>query len=313
MTATEDRPPQDTWREATLDAIEAPSDAAAEVADIGHRFPTARRFLRQATGVLAATFLVLLVIMAVAAPLVAPTDPNIQDLANTLQPPSAAALLGTDDLGRDVLSRLIYGTRVSLLAVAQATLIAVLLGTPFGILAGYRGRRLDRVIMTVNDAVMSFPGLLLAIAVVAALGPGLRNAMIAVGIVFAPRMLRLARAATLAVRQETYIEASRSIGTPALQIVGVHVLRNIRSPLLVEASLLAGRVLLAEASLSFLGLGAQYPDASWGAMLGRSFDFISRAPALMVWPGIAIALTVWAFNLVGDAVRDSYGREGRTA
>lgn len=307
MSTPETGPGEDLWSEATLRAV-AHEDEASSVPP-RRRF--VRRFLRQPAGVVALAFLVLLVLVAALAPLVAPENPEIQDLGAILQSPSAGALLGTDDLGRDVLSRLIYGTRVSLTAVALATALAVVLGVPFGLLAGYAGGRVDRLIMTINDAVMSFPGLLLAIAVVAVLGAGLTNAMIAVGIVFAPRMLRLARGATLGVRQETYVEASRSIGTPALSIVRRHVLRNVRSPLLVETALLAGRAMLAEASLSFLGLGAQYPDASWGAMLGRSFAFIDRAPMLLVYPGVAIALTVWAFNVLGDAVRESYGRERR--
>ena len=272
-----------------------------------------RRFVAQPAGVVALAYLIVLVLIAVAAPWITPADPYAQDLGKILEPPGSLAWLGTDDLGRDVASRLIYGTQLSLLAAFEATLIGVVLGVPLGVAAGFVGGRVDRAVMTINDAVMSFPGLLLAIAVVAVLGPSLTNAMIAVGIVFAPRTLRLARGATLSVRHQTYVEASRSIGTSAPGIVRRHVLRNIRSPLLVESALLAGRAMLAEASLSFLGLGAQFPDASWGAMLGRSFEFIHRAPWQIVYPGMAIALTVWAFNVFADAARNSLGREVRRA
>jgi ABC-type dipeptide/oligopeptide/nickel transport system permease subunit len=297
----------DEWRRATLAAID---EAEMPVAAAGQG-PSKwyKRLLSQPAGIVSLGFLVLVIFVSTAAPLVAPVDPNVQNLRNILRPPGATALLGTDDLGRDVLSRLVYGGRVSLLAVIQASGIAVVLGVPLGILAGYIGGRVDGLIMTINDALMSFPALLLAIAVVAALGPGLTNAMLAVGIVYAPRMLRIARASTLGVKEETYVEASRSIGASTIFIIRRHVLRNIRSPLLVEATLLAGRAMLAEASLSFLGLGAQYPDASWGAMLGRSFGFIDRAPMLLVYPGIAIALTVWALNTLGDSLRDAFGAE----
>lgn len=298
----------DEWRRATLAALEETEQPVASGPAPARWY---HRLLGQPAGVISLGFLALITMMSFAAPLIAPVDPNIQNLRNILQPPSAGAWLGTDDLGRDVLSRLIYGGQVSLLAVVQASGIAVVLGVPLGVVAGYLGGRVDGVIMTVNDALMSFPALLLAIAVVAALGPGLTNAMLAVGIVYAPRMLRIARSATLSVKEETYVEASRSIGASTSFIIRRHVLRNIRSPLLVEATLLAGRAMLAEASLSFLGLGAQYPDASWGAMLGRSFGFIDRAPMLLVYPGIAIALTVWALNTLGDSLRDAFGTEAR--
>lgn len=300
---------EDAWRRATLRSMHHAADARP--VDLRRVTPWWGRLLRQTAALIALGFLAFVVVLSVAAPLVSPVDPNIQNLRNILAPASPKALLGTDDLGRDVLSRLIHGGRVSLLAVVQTVLIAVALGIPLGLVAGFVGGRTDRIIMTVNDAVMSFPALLLAIAVVAALGPSLTNAMFAVGLVFAPRLLRIARGATLSVREETFIEASRSLGASPTFIVRRHVLRNIRSPLIVEVTLLAGRAMLAEASLSFLGLGAQYPDASWGAMLGRSFGFIERAPLLLVYPGLAIALTVWALNSLGDSLRDVFGAEDR--
>lgn len=273
------------------------------------RFKT--RFLKQKAGVAAVVFLAAVVLAAVLAPWIAPLDPNEQNLQAILKYPSAQHWLGTDDLGRDVLSRLLFGAQVSLTAAVQATAIAVVIGLPFGLLAGYLGGKADQAIMFVNDAVMSMPGLLLAIAIVGMLGPGLGNAMIAIGIVFAPHILRIVRGSVMEVKEETYIEASRSIGTPMPRIIAHHVLRNVRSPFIVGVSLMTGRAMLSEASLSFLGMGAQYPEASWGAMLGRAFAYVDRAPFLIVFPGIAIAVVVLAFNVSGDALRDSLGRETR--
>lgn len=306
-------PSTDVWVVATRRALEQgeipqSSDSAARTKP-WTRFTS--RFLKQKAGVVAAAFLLLVVIIAAIGPLVAPLDPNEQNLGAILKYPSAEHLLGTDDLGRDVFSRLLFGTRVSLLAAVQATVIGVALGLPLGLIAGYLGGRTDRVIMFVNDAVMSMPGLLLAIAIVGMLGPGLTNAMVAIGIIFAPHILRIVRGSVLEVKEETYIEASRSIGTPMPRIIFQHVLPNVRSPFIVGVSLMAGRAMLNEASLSFLGMGAQYPEASWGAMLGRAFPYVDRAPFLIVFPGITIAVVVLAFNVAGDALRDSLGRETR--
>ncbi|MHA6695256.1 ABC transporter permease [Homoserinimonas sp. A520] len=270
-----------------------------------------RRFLKQKTGMVAAVFLILVTLMAILTPLLLPIDPNVQNLRNILQWPGGEHLLGTDDLGRDVLARLMHGTRISLMAAVQATSIAVAIGLPLGLIAGYVGGAVDKTIMFVNDAIMAMPGLLLAIAIVGMLGPGLSNAMVAIGIVFAPQIIRIVRGSVLSVKEETYIEASRSIGTQSWSIVARHVLPNVRSPFIIAVSLMMGRAMLSEASLSFLGMGAQYPDASWGAMLGRAFTYVDRAPFLIVFPGIAIAVVVLAFNIVGDAMRDSLGREAR--
>lgn len=313
MTQTSLEPPTDVWVAATRRALEQ-GDAHTALESKARTKPWARfksRFMQQRAGVVAATFLLLVIIVSIIAPWITPMDPHEQNLQVILQYPSAEHWLGADDLGRDVLSRLLVGAQVSLLAAVQATAIAVALGLPFGLVAGYLGGKIDRGIMFVNDAVMSMPGLLLAIAIVGMLGPGLTNAMIAIGIVFAPQILRIVRGSVMEVKEETYIEASRSIGTPMLQIIGQHVLRNVRSPFIVGVSLLAGRAMLSEASLSFLGMGAQYPEASWGAMLGRAFPYVDRAPFLIVFPGIMIAVVVLAFNVAGDALRDSLGRETR--
>lgn len=256
-------------------------------------------------------FLGLVSLVAILAPWLAPADPTAIDLANVLKPPFAGSGLGTDQLGRDVLSRLILASRVSMLASVQSVVVGIVLGVPAGLLAGYFGGKLDRLIMAVNDAVLAFPPLILAIAVIAVLGARLTNAMIAIGIVFAPRFLRLARAEVLSIREETYVEAARSIGTPTRVILTRHVLPNAMPPLIVQASLSAGFAMLAEASLSFLGLGVQPPQASWGSMLAEAAAVINREWTLTLAPGICIILITLAFNMLGDGLRDSVGREIR--
>jgi peptide/nickel transport system permease protein len=292
--------------------------SAADEADILAAAPLSgrRRFLRRFKSnrgaMIAFGFIALLIVIAIIGPWITPHDPNKQSLANRLADPrSPDHLLGTDALGRDVLSRLIVGTRVAMLAAGQAVSVALLLGVPPGLIAGYFGGRIDLTVMRITDAVQAFPPLILAIAMVGILGRGLFYAMLAVGIVFAPNFLRIVRGAVLEVREETFIEASRSIGTPTLRIVRTRILPNVLPPLLVQVSLAAGFALLAEAGLSFLGLGVQPPQASWGLMLGQGYDKFSQQPWLIVIPGIAIALTVLSFNVIGDGLRDSIGRETR--
>lgn len=270
-----------------------------------------RRFRQQPAAMIAFLFLMAMVLVAIAAPLLAPKDPTAQNLRAVLQPVSGAHLLGTDELGRDIFSRLIFATRISMLAAAQAVIISVGIGVLPGAVAGYFGGIIDTVIMRITDAIMSYPPLILAVAIVGLLGPNLRNAMIAIGILYAPRFLRLMRSTVMSVREETFIEACRSVGCSTPRIIGRHVLPNVMSPLLVQVSLVAGFAMLAEASLSFLGLGVQPPQASWGSMLGRSVRFLDRAPLMVIVPGLMIALTVLAFNIFGDGLRDSLGRETR--
>lgn len=272
-----------------------------------------RVFLRHPLGVASLLVLLALGLAALLAPWLTPHDPNALNLRAMQQPPgSGAHWLGTDDLGRDVLSRLLHAGRISLLAALQAVLVGVAIGVPFGLVAGYRGGRIDTLIMRATDAVLSFPPLILAIAIVGIRGRGLTNAMLAVGIVFAPRFVRLVRGAVRSVAEETFIEASRSIGTPGWRIVVSHVLPNVLSPLIVQISLAASFAMLAEAGLSFLGLGVQAPEASWGSMLGRAFSYINVAPWLSIFPGLCIALTVLALNILGDGMRDAIGREDRS-
>ena len=270
-----------------------------------------KRFRRQGPAIVALVFLLFVVFVAVFAPVIAPHDPVTTNAADRLQGPSAQYWLGTDDLGRDLLSRNIYAARVSLTAAAIAVGIALSLSLPLGLISGYMGGRIDSLIQRVNDGFMSFPGLILAIAIIGILGPGLTNAMIAIGISYTPNFIRIIRAATLGVRRETYIEAAYQIGSPTPKTVIGHVFPNILSPVIVQTTLALGLAILSESGLSFLGLGAQPPTASWGGMLRRSFSFMFDAPINVFPPGIAILLVVLAFNVLGDGIRDAVGREAR--
>lgn len=272
-----------------------------------------RRVGRNRAAMTALGVLALLALVAVFGPFITPADPNEQNLRGVLLDPfSPGHLLGTDQLGRDILSRLIVGTRVSLLAICLALAVAMAIGVPLGFLTGYVGGRFDGLVMRLNDAAMSFPPLLLAIALVAVLGPSLRNAMLAVGLLMAPRFLRLVRGVVIGLKEETYVEASRSIGTPTWMIIVRHILPNTLSPLTVAIAVTAGYAMLSEAGLSFLGLGVQPPDASWGSMIREGFLYYGRSPWLGIFPGVLIALTVFTFVTLGDGLRDALGREERT-
>lgn len=270
-----------------------------------------RRFFHNKLGVVSLALLLVITLSSILAPLIAPYDPDAVDVVNRLSGSTPQHWLGTDGLGRDTLTRLLYAGRISLLAAGTAVGIAILFGVPLGMLAGYYAGKVDWLLSRTADVLMTFPAVLLAMAIIAARGPGLQTAMYALGIVYAPRLFRVVRSSALAVRAETYIEASESIGTPAWRIIRTRILPNILSPLLVQISLLLAAALLAEASLSLLGLGVVPPTPSWGNMLGVAFPDIRTAPLLVVYPGVAIALTTISFNLLGDALRDSFGREVR--
>jgi ABC-type dipeptide/oligopeptide/nickel transport system permease subunit len=263
------------------------------------------RLLRRPAAAVAATYLVLLIVMALLAPWIAPHGPYEQDLNAINQAPSGAHWLGTDDLGRDVLSRLMHGARVSLASSVLAVGAALAVSIPLGLVSGYVGGRLDNVLMRIVDGVQSIPPLVLALAIAGLLGPSLRNIVIALAVIFVPTFVRLIRGQVLAVKEETYIEASRSVGASSGYIVRKRVLHNIASPLIVQASVTLGFGLLAEAGLSFLGLGIQPPEPSWGVMLSRAYDYIFEAHWLVFPPGVAIMLTVLAFNVLGDGLRDT--------
>jgi ABC-type dipeptide/oligopeptide/nickel transport system permease subunit len=267
--------------------------------------PALRRFLRRKAALAAAVYLVALVSAALLAPVVAPHDPLAQDLGAVLRPPSTAHPLGTDDLGRDVLTRLIYGARLSLGAALMAVAIATLAGLPVGLAAGYVGGKLDDVLMRVIDALQAFPALILAMAISAALGPGLFNVMVAVGIVYTPRFARLVRGQVLSLREELFVEGARAVGASHLRILARHVLPNVVAPVIVQVSVGVAFALLAETSLSFLGVGIKPPEPSWGTDVGRGYRFMRLAPWLVFMPGTAILLTTLAFNMVGDGARDA--------
>jgi ABC-type dipeptide/oligopeptide/nickel transport system permease subunit len=275
----------------------APSIRASGIAD------TLRRFARHRGALAAAIFLLALAVAAALAPQLMPRDPLAQDLGAILAKPTPAHLLGTDDLGRDVLARIVYGARLSLAASLMAVAIAAVLGVPFGLIAGYTGGKTDDAIMRVNDALQTIPALVLAMAIAATLGPGLFNVMVAVGIIFAPRFARLVRGQALAVREEAFVESARAIGASHARIIGRHVFPNVLSPILVQVSISIAFALLAETSLSFLGVGIRPPEPSWGADVGRGYRFMRRAPWLVFMPGMAVLLTTLAFNFVGDGVR----------
>jgi len=242
-------------------------------------------------------------VAALLAPWLAPDDPTRSNLANVLARPGAAHLLGTDELGRDVFSRIVHGARLSMLEGLFAVALAVTLGVPLGLAAGYAGGAADTVIMRCVDVLLAFPGVLLAVAVVSILGPGLWNAMVAVAIYTVPIFARLARGSTLVVKREVYIEGCRALGMSDLRIVGRHVLPNIAAPLLVMSALRVAVAILTAASLSFLGLGAQPPTPEWGAMLSNGRNYVLIAPHLVIFPGLAILLLVLGLNLLQEGLR----------
>src|SRR5476649_1679358 len=269
------------------------------------------RFLRRPAAVAGLIVIVLFVGMAILAPLVAPFDPVATSWSAIRKAPSAANWMGTDENGRDVLSRVLYGARASLLAGVVSVLIAAGIGVPSGLLAGLSGGWVDAVLSRVVDAMLACPFLILAIALAAFLGPDLTNAMIAIGVSTAPRFMRVARAATLDAASNDYVEAARALGNPPWRVAMRHVLPNIVPPVLVQGTLAIAAAIIAEASLSFLGLGQQPPDPSWGSMLNAAQRFLSQAPWLAVFPGLAIFLCVLSFNLVGDGLRDALDPRGR--
>ncbi len=270
-----------------------------------------RRFLRRPVAVAGLAVIVLFIGVAVLAPLIAPYDPIATSWTAIRKAPSVPHWMGTDENGRDVLARVIFGARASLLAGVVSVLIAAGIGVPAGLLAGFAGGWTDALLSRLVDAMLACPFLILAIALAAFLGPDLTNAMIAIGVSTAPRFMRVARAATLDAKSNEYVEAARAIGNPAWRVAVRHVLPNIVPPLLVQGTLSIAQAIIAEASLSFLGLGQQPPDPSWGSMLNAAQRFLTQAPWLAVFPGVAIFLCVLSFNLVGDGLRDALDPRGR--
>jgi peptide/nickel transport system permease protein len=270
-----------------------------------------RRLVKRKGAVLGFIVLAIFIVLALLAPLLAPYDPIATSWTLVRKPPSALHWFGTDDLGRDVLTRVIYGARASLLAGAISIGIALAVGVPLGLLSGYRGGFIDALISRMTDAMLACPFLILAIALAAFLGPSLGNAMIAIGITATPIFVRLTRAQTMNVKVEDYVEAARAIGNPRWRIALFHILPNILPALLVQATLSIATAIIAEAALSFLGLGQQPPAPSWGSMLNAAQRFLTSAPWMAIWPGLAIFLVVLSFNLLGDGLRDALDPRAR--
>lgn len=289
-----------------------PATAVIPVETSQRRRGLARRIVARPAGLVSVIYLVVLVVVSLLGPWITPFDPNQNDLRGVLQAPNFEHLLGTDDLGRDVFSRLLVAGQVSLSATFQAVGIGLIFGVLPGVLAGYLGGWFDTIVTRIADVLLSFPSLFLALAIVAILGPGLGNAMLAVGIAYAPRFLRIVRGQILFVRSETFVEAAISTGIPRHRVIWAHMLPNAWPALIIQISFMLGLTLIIESSLSYLGLGVQPPDASWGSMIGGSKAYIEIAPWLVLAPGLVIFFTSLAFNTLGDVLRDEVtgGREG---
>jgi peptide/nickel transport system permease protein len=267
---------------------------------------------RNPTAAVAAVVLLLIVAIAVFGGAVAPSGPNDIDILHRLQPPSSRHLFGTDDLGRDILSRVILGSSVSLRVGFLSVALALVVGTLAGLLAGFYGGWADDVLMRIMDMLFAFPAVLLAIAVLAVRGPGPNNAILAIAVVYVPIFARVTRASVLGVREEVYVRASRSVGASDLRLLWRHVLPNAAPPIIVQTSVSLAFAVLAEAALSFLGLGTQPPNPSWGLMLAEGRGYIQLAWWLAFFPGMAIVVTVLCFNLLGDGLRDVLDPRQRT-
>ncbi|MGE0725315.1 MAG: ABC transporter permease [Alphaproteobacteria bacterium] len=284
----------------------APIAAPAPGEEARDRFRAWRRLKRRKAAMVGLVVVVAFIAVALLAPWIAPYDPLKTNFLLVRKPPSGLHWMGTDEIGRDVLSRVVWGARASLLAGVVSVAIALSIGVPLGLLSGYAKGWVDGLIMRVTDGLLACPALILAIAMAAFLGPSLVNAMIAIGITATPIFIRLTRGQVLAVTVEDYVEAARALGNPHLRIAVRHVLPNVVPPILVQATLAMAAAIIAEAALSFLGLGQQPPEPSWGSMLNVARNFIGQAPWMSWWPGLAIVTVVLAFNLLGDGLRDAF-------
>ena len=263
-----------------------------------------RQIRRHPIGFAGMLIIIFVLLMAIFAPWIAPFEPSAQ-AATRLLPPGGPHLMGTDELGRDVFSRIIFGARTSLYVGLLSVSIASVLGVTIGVLAGYIGGNFDTIIMRLVDIIFAFPTLVLAIVIAGLMGPSLTNAMIAIAIVFSPNFARIARGSVLTVKNEMYLEAARVVGGKEGHIIWRHILPNIMAPLVILSTLSLSLAILAEASLSFLGLGTQPPNPAWGLMLSQGRRFMELSPGLAIFPGLAIMITVLAFNFLGDGLRDA--------
>jgi ABC-type dipeptide/oligopeptide/nickel transport system permease subunit len=291
--------------EANLDLPITAARGVATATDSGSVWAPVWKFCRRnPLATFGAVFMAIVLAAAVFAPWISPWDPLRQDLANVLHPPGGAHLLGTDDLGRDVLSRLIYGARISLQAGIITVAFALLFGVAIGLIGGFIGGYVDDVLFRVMDAILAFPSLVLALAISAVLGQGLGNAMVAIAVVFTPQFARLTRGQVLSVKEFEFVSAARAAGASSARLALLHVLPNITSPIVVQSVLSTAAAIIIEASLSFLGVGVRPPTPSWGGMLRAGYGYIEMAPWLSVAPGLAIFATVLAVNFLGDGIQD---------
>jgi peptide/nickel transport system permease protein len=287
-----------------------PQAVAQQPPPFGHRGTVLRRLLKHPGGVVGGLVTCTFFAIALLASWLSPYDPLAQDLERRLQGPSWAHLLGTDDLGRDMLSRVMHGARISLTVGFMSIGIAVSGGLTLGLIAGFYstgrwGRLVETVIMRTSDILLAFPAVLLAIAIVTAFGPGLRNAMLAIAIIYLPRFIRIVRASILIEKEQTYIEAGRALGVNNRRLLIRHLLPNVMAPVIVQATLALAEAIIEAAALSFLGLGATPPTPEWGAMLSEGRSYLRSAPWVTFFPGMAIFLIVVSFNLLGDGLRDA--------
>lgn len=270
-----------------------------------------RALIQNKAAVIGLCIILFLVFLALFGRFIMPYDPNMQDMGNTLADPSSEHLFGTDQLGRDIFSRVIDGTKISLRVGLSAVAIALSIGTVLGALAGYRGGRTDTIIMRIMDMMLSIPSILLAITFMAALGKGIDKAIIAIGLVSIPEYARIVRGSILSIKENDYVQAAKVIGNKDGRIIFRHILPNVLSSIIVRATLGISTAVLDTAALGFLGLGVQPPYAEWGDMLGRARGFIFQAPHTLIFPGLAITITVLAFNLLGDGLRDAIDPKSR--
>lgn len=271
-----------------------------------------RRFRRNRLAVLSSLFIVVYIVVAFLAPVIAPYDPIAQELDNALQPPNALHWFGTDYFGRDILSRVLHGARVSMFVGLIVVGVALVTSVPIGLASGYFVGWVDNILMRIMDAILSFPPILLAIALMGALGPDIQNVMLALGLVQLPRFARLLRSSVLSAKENLYVEAARSIGARDLRILVVHILPNVVAPIVVQATVAFANAIISEASLSFLGLGVQPPTPSWGRDLSEGHRYLEGAPWLAIFPTMAIMVSVLSINFVGDGLRDALDPRLRT-
>ncbi|MGN1400065.1 MAG: nickel transporter permease [Bacillus sp. (in: firmicutes)] len=271
-----------------------------------------RNFKKNKIALIGACIVLFFILVAIFAPLIAPYEMNTQNMKNRLLPPSADHWFGTDDFGRDIFSRVVYGARISLWVGFLAVLGSMAAGTVLGIVAGYFGKWVDGLISRIFDIMLAFPSILLAIAIVAVLGPSLRNALIAIAIINIPAFGRLIRSKVLSVKEEEYIMAAKAIGMSNTRILVHHVLPNSMAPVIVQGTLAIATAIIEAAALSFLGMGAEAPNPEWGKMLSDSRAFLQQAPWTMIFPGVAIMLTVLGFNMMGDGLRDALDPKMKT-